>query len=52
MKTDKKINRITVRLTPKEDFALDVISEQLDFSKAVIVRYAIDKLIEEYKDVV
>ena len=46
----KKDKRITVRLTPNQDFMLDEISSKIDKSKAEIVRYMINKFIKDYNN--
>ena len=50
MKTNKKDKRITVRLTPNQDFMLDEISNKIGKSKSVIMRYIINDFIKQYNN--
>ena len=50
MKSNKKDKRITVRLTPNQDFMLGEISEKIDKSKAEIIRYMINDFVKKYNN--
>lgn len=48
MKKQKKETRITVRLTPNQDFMLDEISSKINKSKSAVIRYLINNLVKQY----
>lgn len=50
MKPTNKDARVTVRLTPHQNFMLETISKELDTPKAALVRYMIEQLISKYCD--
>lgn len=50
MKPTKKDCRITVRLTPHQDFMLDEISKELDKPKAQLLRYMIENFTNKYNE--
>lgn len=50
MKSTNKDSRITVRLTPNQDFMLSVISKKIDRPKSALVRYIIEQFITKYND--
>lgn len=52
MKATNKDSRITVRLTPNQDFMLDVISKKIDKPKSALVRYIIEEFITKYNNAV
>ena len=46
----KKEQRITVRLSPNQDFMLGEIRRKINKSKAEIIRYMINDLINKYNN--
>lgn len=50
MKETNKDSRITVRLTPNQNFMLDTISNEASVSKSALVRYIIEEFIKRYND--
>lgn len=50
MKETNKDSRITVRLTPNQNFMLDTISNEAGVSKSALVRYIIEEFIKRYND--
>lgn len=50
MKDTNKDSRITVRLTPNQDFTLSIIAKKINKPKSAIVRYAIEELITKYNN--
>lgn len=50
MKENNKDSRITVRLTPNQNFMLDVISDEAGVSKSALVRYIIEEFIKRYNN--
>ena len=51
--TDKSTNkdsRITVRLTPFQNFELDRLAKELAVPKAKLVRYFIDEFLKKYNN--
>lgn len=52
MKSTNKDSRITVRLTPNQDFMLDAIAKKINKPKSAIIRYILEQFITKYNDTV
>lgn len=50
MKIAKKETRVSVRITPEQENMLDLICNELDIKRSILVRFAIDQLIKNYSD--
>lgn len=50
MKTTNKSDRITVRLTPHQNFMLDEIAKKVKVSKSALTRYIIEEFIAKYDE--
>ena len=50
MKITKKETRVSVRITPEQENMLDLICNELDIKRSILVRFAIDQLIKNYSD--
>ena len=50
MKIAKKETRVSVRITPEQENLLDLICNELDIKRSILVRFAIDQLIKNYSD--
>lgn len=50
MKETNKDSRITVRLTPHQNFILDTLSKETGVSKSALVRYILNEFIKKYDD--
>lgn len=47
-KTTNKETQLRVRLTPNQSQMLDEMSATLEITKSALIRYILDKFIEEY----
>lgn len=50
MKQNRKDGKITVRLTPHQDFMISEITKDLKISKSVFIRYIINGAINKYNE--